>query len=150
MYKPNFCCECGERVLRERWRAWTSRRYCASCAKRFRRGWIAPFTLACALASVGFAFGRLLRPAPPPLTMERGALPLPALLVKQAVGKDSQTTDAATRDAGDGTNDPDSRASNDANAQGIGTRIAAGANDPNARKHDNAAPFYTITGRILF
>jgi hypothetical protein len=82
LYKPNFCAECGERVLRERWRAWTSRRFCRACERRFRRGWLAPFVACCALVGAGFAFGRLLRPAPPPLTIERGALPLPALLVK--------------------------------------------------------------------
>ncbi|HEX8163383.1 MAG TPA: hypothetical protein VF538_16045 [Pyrinomonadaceae bacterium] len=82
MYKPNFCAECGERVLRERWRAWTSRRFCPACEKRFRRGWLAPAAACCALVCAGFAFGRLMRPAPPPLTIERGALPLPSLLVR--------------------------------------------------------------------
>jgi hypothetical protein len=81
LYKPNFCAECGERVLRERWRAWTSRRLCPACEKRFRRGWLAPLAVACALVCAGFACGRLMRPAPPPLTIERGTLPLPALLV---------------------------------------------------------------------
>ncbi|MFN2482795.1 MAG: hypothetical protein ABR554_15165 [Pyrinomonadaceae bacterium] len=99
MYKPNFCAECGERVLRGRWRAWTSRRFCPACEKRFRRGWLAPLLAACALVCTGIAFGRLMRPAPPPLTIERGTLPLPALLM--AKSRDAQTGVAASGGAGE-------------------------------------------------
>ena len=99
MYKPNFCAACGERVLRERWRAWTSRRFCPACEKRFRRGWLAPLLAACALAGAGFAFGRLSRPAPPPLTIERGALPVPALLAKGGQARpDADAPGGAGRD----------------------------------------------------
>ncbi|HYG12229.1 MAG TPA: hypothetical protein VD835_19945 [Pyrinomonadaceae bacterium] len=76
MYKPNFCAECGGRVARVRWRVWTSRRFCAGCAGRFRRGRIAKPLVACvALLVAGYAAGRAMRPAPPPLVIERGALP---------------------------------------------------------------------------
>ena len=82
MYRPNFCAECGERVLRARWRVWTSRRFCASCGPRFRRRRIvAPLLLIASLSGTGFFLGRLGRPAPPPLIVERGALnlaPFPA------------------------------------------------------------------------
>ncbi len=84
MYKPNFCAECGERVARERWRVWTSRRFCQLCDVRFRRGRFAAPLFACAaLVAAGFAAGRLARPAapPPPLVIERGGaalVPLPA------------------------------------------------------------------------
>lgn len=77
MYKPNFCCECGERVLRARWRAWTSRRFCDACVPRFRRSSLAtPLAVAASLACTGFVFGRLTRPTPPPLIVERGTLNL--------------------------------------------------------------------------
>ncbi|HYH86573.1 MAG TPA: hypothetical protein VEX60_14060 [Pyrinomonadaceae bacterium] len=82
MYKPKFCAECGERVLRARWRVWTSRRFCASCEPRFRRRRIvATLALAASLAGAGFFLGRAGRPAPPPLVVERGTLnlaPVPA------------------------------------------------------------------------
>lgn len=82
MYRPNFCAECGERVLRARWRVWTSRRFCASCGPHFRRRRIvAPLLLIASLGGTGFFLGRLGRPAPPPLIVERGALnlaPVPA------------------------------------------------------------------------
>ncbi|MBV9923917.1 MAG: hypothetical protein JOZ96_02680 [Acidobacteria bacterium] len=74
MYKPNFCCECGERVLRPRWRVWTSRRFCAACGLRLRRGRLkSSLLLSAALFLPGFLLGRLLRPQPPPLVVERGA-----------------------------------------------------------------------------
>ena len=83
MYRPNFCAECGERVLRARWRVWTSRRLCPSCAPRFRRGRIGVMLLLIAsLFGSGFFLGRAGRPAPAsPLIVERGALnpaPVPA------------------------------------------------------------------------
>lgn len=77
MYRPNFCAECGERVVRARWRVWTSRRFCAACARRFRRGrLVAPLALSSALVVAGFLLGRAGRPVAPPLVVERGALNL--------------------------------------------------------------------------
>ena len=82
MYRPNFCCECGERVARARWRAWTSRRFCSSCERRLRRkGLAASLLLAASLVGAGFVAGRMGRPTPPPLVVERGTLnlaPIPA------------------------------------------------------------------------
>ncbi|GIU82583.1 MAG: hypothetical protein D6687_06370 [Acidobacteria bacterium] len=31
LYKPRFCCECGEKILRRDWKLWTSRRFCEVC-----------------------------------------------------------------------------------------------------------------------
>lgn len=117
MYKPNFCAECGERVLRERWRAWTSRRFCPACEKRFRRGWLAPVVACCALVCAGFTAGRLMRPAPPPLTIERGTLPLPALLLAQGKDRDARS-DGAARE-------------NDASRRGLGAGAIEAPTDPN-------------------
>lgn len=80
MYKPNFCAECGERVERERWRAWTSRRFCQACAARFRRRRFAwPLVACAALLIAGFVAGRMGRPASPPLVIERGGAALATL-----------------------------------------------------------------------
>jgi hypothetical protein len=82
MYRPNFCAECGERIVRLRWRVWTSRRFCAACDGRFRKGRVLwPIILCVALTGLGFFAGRAMRHAPPPLVIERGAPnspPLPA------------------------------------------------------------------------
>jgi hypothetical protein len=77
-----------------------------------------------------------MRPAPPPLNLERGALPLPALLAKKdakssgAAGED-ETSDGSTR--GDATSDANSpaRATSDANAQAVGASVADAPTDPN-------------------
>jgi hypothetical protein len=85
MYRPNFCCECGERVARARWRAWTSRRFCASCARRLRRKRLTTMLLpAAALVVAGFLLGRMMRPPLPPLVVERGTLRLAPLPVADA------------------------------------------------------------------
>lgn len=76
MYQPNFCSECGSRIERVRWRPWTSRRFCAACAPRFRRAqFLLPIITGTALFVIGLAAGRAARPAPPPLIVERGQLP---------------------------------------------------------------------------
>lgn len=74
MYKPNFCAECGSQVSRAKWRLWTSRRFCDDCKVRFRKTELGlPFILGIALLIAGFTFGRYLRPAPPPLIVQRFA-----------------------------------------------------------------------------
>jgi len=75
MYKPNFCAECGSRVERERWRLWTSRRFCSNCAPRFRKSRFLFFAITGAtLLGLGFVAGRNQSPATPPLVVERNEL----------------------------------------------------------------------------
>jgi hypothetical protein len=72
MYRPNFCSECGVKILRLRWHAWTSRRFCDVCSKRFlKQRLLTPLAWAIALLSIGVITGRSGRPAPPPLIIER-------------------------------------------------------------------------------
>ena len=74
MYKPNFCAECGTKVLHLRWHLWTSRRFCNDCARRFRKARVTGLLFAgLALIISGYVAGRSRRPAPPPLTIERRA-----------------------------------------------------------------------------
>jgi hypothetical protein len=104
LYKPNFCCECGEPVLRPRWRVWTSRRFCRACVPRFRRAGLRRVLLLASLLFLpGFLLGRLLRPSPPPLVLERGAqapaplAPEPAKSSPQpAYGPDGTATERPT------------------------------------------------------
>lgn len=72
MYKPNFCSECGAKLLRLRWHLWTSRKFCDTCARRLRKPrLISTLVVAGALIGAGFVAGRARRPAPPPLIIER-------------------------------------------------------------------------------
>ena len=74
MYRPNFCSECGTKIVRLHWRPWTSRRFCDTCARRLRRERLKPALLFGILIwSAGFVTGRALRPAPPPLIIQRSA-----------------------------------------------------------------------------
>jgi hypothetical protein len=75
MYRPNFCSDCGNQIVRTRWRVWTSRKFCDACARRFRRSRIFyPLTAGALLFAVGLLAGRAARPTPPPLIVEHGQL----------------------------------------------------------------------------
>ena len=72
MYRPNFCSECGAKILRLRWHFWTSRKFCDDCARRLRKARLVPALLATlALFGAGYVAGRVRRPSPPPLIIER-------------------------------------------------------------------------------
>jgi hypothetical protein len=89
MYQPNFCAECGERVERAGRRAWSSRRFCPLCARRFRtRRALRPLVLACVLVAVGFIWGRAGRPQPQPAVTGRGALSLAPLKPAGGAGRE--------------------------------------------------------------
>jgi hypothetical protein len=72
MYKPNFCAECGAKLLRLRWHLWTSRKFCNDCARRLRKVRLTHVLLvSLGLLAAGFVAGRARRPVPPPLIVER-------------------------------------------------------------------------------
>ena len=79
MPKANFCAECGDRLPRTGWRAWLRARLCVQCTRRI--GAFAAFRgllFVVLVAATAFGFGRYLRPAPPPLIIQRLAnSPLP-------------------------------------------------------------------------
>ena len=99
MYRPNFCCDCGKKILRLHWHPWTSTRFCDDCATRLRKDRLRrPAIAAVLLLSVGLVTGRALRPAPPPLVIQRGAADLSPNKENQQT---SSTTAAATITAED-------------------------------------------------
>ncbi len=72
MYCPNFCAECGATIVRLKWHAWTSRKFCDTCAKHFRKERIRlPLIAGMVLLCAGFIAGRVGRPPSPPLIIER-------------------------------------------------------------------------------
>ena len=71
-YRPNFCCECGHKIVRLRWFVWTSRKFCDKCFRKFAKSqWLRPMLSLCALLLFGVLLGRGFRRAPPPLIIER-------------------------------------------------------------------------------
>ena len=74
MYRPNFCSECGAKIVRLHWHPWTSRRFCDRCARNLRKErFQTPLIAAVLLTSIGLFAGRALRPKPPPLIIQRRA-----------------------------------------------------------------------------
>jgi hypothetical protein len=72
MHRPNFCVECGERLTSRGWRARLGTRFCTACAHRLGRfGFGQPLLVITVIAFSTFALGRWLRPAPPPLIIQR-------------------------------------------------------------------------------
>ncbi|HEX5885371.1 MAG TPA: hypothetical protein VFY67_12600 [Pyrinomonadaceae bacterium] len=71
-YRPNFCCECGDKIVRLRWRVWTSRRFCEKCFARFVRAhWLQRTCATIVLVCVGMLIGRACRRERPPLVIQR-------------------------------------------------------------------------------
>ena len=71
-YRPNFCSECGEKIVRLRWRVWTSRRFCDKCFSRFVRAhWLQRACVTTALVCLGLVIGRACKREPPPLIIQR-------------------------------------------------------------------------------
>jgi len=71
-YRPNFCCECGNKIVRLRWRIWTSRRFCDKCFLSFAKSrWLQPSLTILGLVFVGVLIGRGCRRVPAPLIIER-------------------------------------------------------------------------------
>lgn len=72
MYRPKFCAECGEKIIRLRWRPWTNRKFCDECSPRFLKEQIVQLaTVTVVLLVVGMALGIVGRPTPPPLIIQR-------------------------------------------------------------------------------
>ena len=93
MYRPNFCAECGKKVIRMHWHPWTSGRFCADCARRLRRQrFTPPAILLLIVFGFGLFSGRAMRHPPPPLILQRGSS-LPAQL-SNAPKTDGVSTEA--------------------------------------------------------
>lgn len=58
LYKPNFCCNCGEKIQRAEWNLLTSRRFCEVCSVENRKHDHLPRIIAAAgLLSLAFGIG---------------------------------------------------------------------------------------------
>jgi hypothetical protein len=72
LYRPNFCSECGSKIIRLRWYLWTSRKYCDKCVRSFRKQqWIQPIGVALIVLIAGILIGRATRKDTPPIIINR-------------------------------------------------------------------------------
>lgn len=75
MYRPNFCSDCGTKIIRLQWHPWTSRRFCAGCSQRLKKERLTlPLVAGIVLFGIGLAAGRAARSPTPPLIIERSAI----------------------------------------------------------------------------
>lgn len=74
-FRPNFCCNCGERIQRAEWRLLTSRRFCEVCAVE-RQGveWLPRAVVVGGLLIGIFGFGSYIRTGDP-----TAVVPLPTI-----------------------------------------------------------------------
>ena len=54
-YHPHFCCHCGEKIVRAKWTALTSRRFCEFCAVEQKQHDLIPRAAAVLLLLIGAA-----------------------------------------------------------------------------------------------
>jgi hypothetical protein len=96
-YRPNFCSECGNKIVRLRWFVWTSRRLCDKCARSFARThWLRPAITILVFFLAAFFMGRGCRRAPPPLIIER---PVSSSTASAAAGANSSSNSGANSNA---------------------------------------------------
>jgi len=73
-YRPNFCSECGAKIVRLRWRAWTNRRFCDQCCSGFVKTLrLQRVAIVVVLVFLGVLIGRGFRREAPPLVIQRSA-----------------------------------------------------------------------------
>lgn len=74
MHRPNFCSECGVKIIRLHWHPWTSRRFCDACARGLRKERLTlPLVMAIMVFSIGMVTGKSIRPPAPALIIQRNA-----------------------------------------------------------------------------
>jgi len=78
LYRPNFCCNCGERIERDEWPLLASRKFCDVCQSELRiSDWIPKVIFSVALL-IGFAgISSFFRVGKPSTTEIVSALPQP-------------------------------------------------------------------------
>ncbi len=53
LYKPTYCCDCGERIERSEWKIWTNRRFCELCETEHKFDDVLRYVSALGLVFVG-------------------------------------------------------------------------------------------------
>lgn len=72
VYKPKFCCNCGEKIERRDWKLLTSRRFCELCETDFKLGdWMPRGVVLIGVLAGVFGLGSFLQKSEKPLNLAR-------------------------------------------------------------------------------
>ncbi|MGI9037171.1 MAG: hypothetical protein ACR2GD_14180, partial [Pyrinomonadaceae bacterium] len=70
LYTPKYCCECGEKIERNDWKLWTSRRFCENCESDFKgQTWLPLIWIIFGLVGLLYGFGSFLKKPEKPLNL---------------------------------------------------------------------------------
>jgi hypothetical protein len=106
MYRPKFCAEYGEKIIRLHWHLWTSRKFCESCAPRFlKEQLIQRVAISIVVLLAGMVIGHATHSARAPLVVQRtqesrpnsAAIPLPGTNQAVASTEEIYTCGARTK-----------------------------------------------------
>jgi hypothetical protein len=73
LYKPSFCCECGEKIEKENLKWWDSPRFCSDCSKHFDKlpnRILKYFVGAMVCTGIGFFIANSMPQRKPPVTIQ--------------------------------------------------------------------------------
>ena len=89
LYRPKYCCQCGEKIERIEWKFWSSRRFCELCETEFVVGeWAPKVYLGLSLIIGIFLFGNYLQVADRPKTTTASP---PALVGTQRTSRQKES-----------------------------------------------------------
>ena len=100
LYKPNFCCQCGDAIERVEWKLWTSRRFCENCEIHFRQtDWMPRFISVFAIVGGLFGIGSFLKSAEKPLTVTPNQFTISSANKSPIVKKEESLTGTGLRNS---------------------------------------------------
>ena len=95
LYRPNFCCNCGEKIERDEWPLLASRKFCDACQSELRISeWTPKVVFSVALVVVFAVISSFFRPTKPLTNDVVAALPQPTAAMLFA---NSYTTPSAVQ-----------------------------------------------------
>ena len=105
LYRPNFCCNCGEKIERTDWKLFTSRKFCDLCQSDLRFRDLAPKIGAAAALLIGIAaISSAFRPAQPARLIASEIVKDPQRPAAAQQAQNLDTTKSTTQQSQSGTN----------------------------------------------
>ncbi|HEX8197137.1 MAG TPA: hypothetical protein VF571_13170 [Pyrinomonadaceae bacterium] len=98
LHKPNFCCECGEKIEKENRKWWESRKFCDECAQHFDKlpkRILKYFLGAFVFTGIGFLIANSMSQRKPPLVPSQNQVASsPQQAANRQIAQTNQTANA--------------------------------------------------------